>query len=136
MIFESIASTMKIMRWVGLFLIFGISARADTPPPVSIRQVVQIVNVLNSPFAVPVQANYYIACDATAGPVAIYLPLTGTQNSGADVDMKKIDSTTNTCTLYTQGSDTMDGLAAYPIAKQFNNVTVVSSGGNNAWYVR
>ena len=84
-------------------------------------------------------ANYTIGssdtvifADATSGNVTITLPL-ASGLTGYKFFIKRIDNTSNTCTVTRTSSDTIDGQASLTIDQQYTSLMVVSNG--TAWYI-
>jgi hypothetical protein len=73
-----------------------------------------------------------ILANASSGAVTITLP-TASSSAGYKFDIKRIDSTGNTCTIARSGSDTIDGGTSLTLDVQYISVTVVSDG--SAWYI-
>jgi hypothetical protein len=72
-----------------------------------------------------------ILADATSGSLILTLPTaTGNQNL---YDIKKIDSSSNTVTIATSDSQTIDGSGTAIIKVQYASVSVVADGSN--WYI-
>ncbi len=70
-----------------------------------------------------------IACDATSAAVTINLP-SASGITGRHYTIKKIDSSSNSCTIGPNGSETVDGGTTYALGAQWKYVTVVSNGSN------
>ncbi|MDW7727004.1 MAG: hypothetical protein SCH70_07815 [Candidatus Methanoperedens sp.] len=69
-----------------------------------------------------------------AQTAAIILTLPDTANrEGKIYDIKKIDSSTNTVTLETAGSETIDGEQTLVIYEQYDSYTILSDGTN--WHM-
>jgi hypothetical protein len=69
--------------------------------------------------------NYqHVACNAASAAVVLTIPLCS-GNVGQVFNVKKIDSSTNTCTLLFSGSDVGDGHASLTITAQYNSFDVV-----------
>ncbi|MEO6513263.1 MAG: hypothetical protein ABIR37_01130 [Candidatus Saccharimonadales bacterium] len=73
-----------------------------------------------------------ILANAASGAVTITLP-TAASSAGYKFDIKRIDSTGNTCTIARSGSDTIDGGTSLTLDVQYISATVVSDG--SAWYI-
>lgn len=71
-----------------------------------------------------------VLADATSGALTIQLPTA--DETGREVRIKKIDSSSNTVTA-SPASGTIDGSATAPITVQWAALTLVSDGTN--WYV-
>lgn len=126
---------MKIMK--ALLMLLSSVAMADTPPPIVVSRMVPVsINVFSSPYMVPSQANFTINCDASSGPVAVYLPLMTSQNQGSSVNLTKVDSSVNTCTFYTSGSNTLSGVTVFPVLNRWDSLSAQSSGQTNLWKVQ
>jgi hypothetical protein len=76
--------------------------------------------------------DHTILCDATGGAFDIALP-TAASSSGRVYVIKKIDSSGNAVTINPNGAELIEGAATYPVAAQWDSVTVQSNG--TAWYV-
>ena len=76
-------------------------------------------------------ANQTVLCNATAGNVTVTLPSPATA-CDVDVcsvfDVKKIDSTTNSCDVVVAGGSLIDGNALSSITSQYVSKTYQSSG--------
>lgn len=73
-----------------------------------------------------------IFADATSGNVTITLPV-ASGLAGYKFFVKRIDSSSNTCTVARSGSDTIDGLTSLTIDQQYTSIMVVSNGSN--WFI-
>ncbi len=73
-----------------------------------------------------------IFADATSGNVTITLP-TASSFSGYNFYVKRIDGSSNTCSVARSGSDTIDGGTSFSLDTQYFAVRVVSNGSN--WYI-
>lgn len=70
--------------------------------------------------------NYqHIACDATGAPVVAALPLCLGPIVGQVFNLKKIDSSSNTCSFAASGPDLIDGQTSRSVPEQYTGVTVV-----------
>lgn len=74
-----------------------------------------------SPYASAV-TDFMLACDATAGDVTYDLP--ASTGGGRWLDIQKVDSSTNTCTLVAGGSDTISGAASLTLTAQYQGYMV------------
>lgn len=74
-------------------------------------------------------ADQYAQCDATSASFSVTLP-NATLNSGRKVEIKKIDSTTNTITVNTGFGQSIDGLSTYLLQNQYDAVSILSNGTN------
>jgi hypothetical protein len=85
------------------------------------------VNNAASPYTVA-STDTVITCDATAGAVVINLP--AASGSGRQITVKKIDSTSNSCTPTRNGTDTIDGATTVSVTFQYavSSVVDTSSG--------
>jgi len=83
----------------------------------------------DSPYSVTATDEVVLA-DATAGAITVNLP---TPTSGRRLNVKKIDSSANVVTVDTPGAETIDGAATFPLASQYDSVTLVSDGTD--WFV-
>lgn len=73
-----------------------------------------------------------ILANAASGNVTITLP-TAASSTGYRFDIKRIDSSANTCTIARSSTDTIDGLTSLTIDVQYISLSVVSDG--SAWYI-
>jgi hypothetical protein len=71
-----------------------------------------------------------ILVDASTGAITITLP---TPSAGAEVIVKKIDSTTNSVTIAQSGTESIDGAASQTLNTQWEAIHVISDGTN--WYI-
>jgi len=97
---------------------------ADTNPPVTTTT--KIANYTIS------GTDVVIFADAASGNVTITLPLAASF-SGYNFYVKRIDSSSNTCTVGRSGSDLIDGATSFELDTQYFAVRVVSNGSN--WYI-
>jgi hypothetical protein len=74
-------------------------------------------------------------CNAAAGNVTLTVPL-GSANVNQEFDIKKVDSTTNTCTVVPSGSDTIDGQTSQIILHQYDDLTIKNANGASTWYIQ
>ncbi len=97
---------------------------------------------VNGTFALPIRTittsttatatDYTVLCDATAGAVVLTLPaVAGITNR--IYNLKKIDSSANTCTLDGNASETIDGALTQVISVQWQNVQIQTNG--TAWFI-
>lgn len=73
-----------------------------------------------------------IDCDASGGGFTVTLP-TPIGNTGKTLNVKKTDSSTNTCTVGTVAG-TIDGSSTFAIGAQYQNMTFRSNGA--VWEIR
>ena len=73
-----------------------------------------------------------VLVDAGSGKLSMDVYSTSS-NAGAMVTIKKKDTSTNTVTITTEGSDTIDGQAELYLQAPYDSVTLVSDGSN--WFV-
>lgn len=73
-----------------------------------------------------------IFADATSGNVTITLPAAASF-SGYNFYVKRIDGSSNTCSVARSGSDTIDGATSFLLDTQYFAVRVVSNGSN--WFI-
>lgn len=71
--------------------------------------------------------DYMILANASAGPITITLPSAAT-TPGQTYEVKKIDSTSNTVTINTTSSQTIDGQLTQTIGYQNTEVNFTSDG--------
>lgn len=73
--------------------------------------------------------TYY--CDASSGNVTTdFSGVSAVGNTGKRFTFKKIDSTTNTCTIDPLSSQTIDGATTTVIRNQYDDITIESDGSN------
>jgi hypothetical protein len=70
-----------------------------------------------------------VLCNATGGAITATLP-PAAACKGFPVTIKKTDASGNAVTVDGNASETIDGAANYPLAAQWNSVTVQSDGTN------
>lgn len=71
-------------------------------------------------------------CDASSGAIVATLPpVSGTNNRIYHV--KKTDSSSNTCTIDGDGSETVDGATTAVMIVQYEAITIISN--NSAWFI-
>lgn len=75
----------------------------------------------------------FIKADCTSNAITVNLP-TAVGNDGSVLDIKKVDSTTNTVTVETNSTETIDGSDGIEIINQYDNYTILSDGSN--WVIR
>lgn len=73
-----------------------------------------------------------IFADATSGSVTITLPV-ASGLAGYKFFVKRVDNSSNTCTVARSGSDTIDGQTSLTIDQQYTSIMVVSDG--SSWYI-
>ena len=73
-----------------------------------------------------------IFANATSGNVTITLPA-ASGLAGYRFYIKRIDSSSNTCTISRTSTDTIDGMTSFTIDQQYTSIAVVSDG--SAWYI-
>lgn len=75
-------------------------------------------------------ANYtLVLASAASGNVTITLP-TAVGYGGLFYEIKRTDSSSNTLTLATTSSQTIDGSTTASIVRQYTAITVISDGSN------
>lgn len=90
-----------------------------------IEQHVWITNTVSSNHTLE---NYEtLLVDASGGNVTITLPSVG---NDVQVNIKKIDSSSNTVTIATPNTETIDGENSKTISNQYTNLTITSDGSN------
>ena len=77
-------------------------------------------------------AYYTVLCDATSGAIIVTLP-SAAGILGRIYNIKKIDSSTNTITITTTNSQTIDGSTTRLINIRYETITIQSDGAN--WYI-
>jgi hypothetical protein len=70
-----------------------------------------------------------IRADSSSGPITITL-YTAVGNEGKTISVKKTDSSSNSVTINTTSSQTIDGSLTYTISSRYTSVTMVSDGVN------
>ena len=80
------------------------------------------------------QDDYMLLCDATSAAFTITLPSAATVKAGKEYVVKKTDSSANAITVDPDGSETIDGAAAYGINVQNDYILIVSDGVN--WRIK
>jgi hypothetical protein len=73
-----------------------------------------------------------IFANASSASVTITLPLASSV-PGYRFVVKRIDSSANTCSVATSGSDTIDGASTISFSLQYTSMEMVSNG--SAWYI-
>lgn len=76
--------------------------------------------------------DQFILCNCSAGTVTLQLPL-ASSFAGRCFYAKKIDASPNYLFITTSGSDTIDGFSNQSTNTQYNEFSMVSSGGD--WYL-
>jgi len=71
-----------------------------------------------------------VLADASGGAITITLP---TPSPGAEVIVKKIDSSTNVVTVSPSGTETIDGQSSWTLDTQYEAYHFISDGTN--WYI-
>ena len=101
----------------------------NLPAPTVARMHLGITAVTHgaSPYSAS-SADSALECDATGGAVSISLPGTST---GKMIVIKKIDSTTNACTITTA----LDGTANYQLSAQNQSITAYYNASTTHWNV-
>jgi hypothetical protein len=75
-----------------------------------------------------------ILVDATAGPITVTLPLT-TARLGNDIQVQKIDASTNAVTISRAGAETIDGAITQTLAQQGDALWLISDPTNTEWQI-
>lgn len=78
-----------------------------------------------------IQDAEVVLVDAIDGIITIQLPQTSA--SIRKITVKKIDATANVVTVAAQAAQTIDGSTSYPLAAQWDKVTVTNDGTN--WFI-
>lgn len=81
----------------------------------------------------------FMACDATSGDVTFTLPTAASAYDATDTrsieyTFKKIDSSTNSCIVDGNGSETIDDATTQDIIFQYDSLTIRSDG--DEWYIK
>lgn len=72
-----------------------------------------------------------LLCNAATGAVTVdFSGLSAVGNTGKRLTFKKIDATTNACTLDPSGAQTIDGSATIALSGQYKVVSIESDGSN------
>jgi len=74
-------------------------------------------------------------CDASIGGVTLTLPL-GSSLPNWQFEIKKIDTSSNTCSVMTSSFDTLDGLRSLALTAQNQDVLITNSNGSSTWYTK
>lgn len=74
-----------------------------------------------------------LADDATSGAMTTTLYACGAAQKGAQVSIKKIDSSANAITIAPNGSDTIDNNASVQLLRQYDALTMACNGANHWW---
>ena len=101
-----------------------------TPPPVA--------STVVSTTTIDATAQFW-PCDATSGPVELIVP-PGISVPNQTFSVKKIDKTTNVCTVAFSGLDTLDtgtvsNASYYLLAAINQGISFTNTNGTNAWYI-
>jgi hypothetical protein len=113
----------------GGFTVTGDAAINTSTGMLTIRQVHQNVGTVNaaaSPYAVTA-ADSYLSCDASGGPVALNLPAAA--GTGRELLVKKIDSSSNACSVVGAGADLIDGASAAVLSAPNASATLIDRAG-------
>lgn len=73
-----------------------------------------------------------IFADATSGNVTITLPA-ASSFTGFNFHIKRIDASSNSCSVARSGSDTIDGVTSFGLDTRYDALRVVSNGSN--WFI-
>jgi hypothetical protein len=71
----------------------------------------------------------YFRVDASSGSLPVNLPAAA-NNRKRVINIKKVDSSSNTITVDPNGSETIDGSSTVTITAQWANLTIISDGSN------
>lgn len=88
-----------------------------------------VVSTSATSYSVSAATSTVIKASAASNNVAVTL-FTAVGNSGAQVVVKRMDATTNTMTIGTTSSQTIDGNSTIQLFQQYDSVTLVSDGSN------
>lgn len=91
------------------------------------------VSTSTTPYTASATDCEFIDVDASGGNKTVNLP-TAVGNSGLIKDIRKSDSSTNTVTVETNSTETINGSDGIIISNQYDNYTIISDGTN--WVVR
>lgn len=78
--------------------------------------------------------DWFIIVDASSAAVTITLPPALSMKFRGELNIKKIDSSSNAVTIDGHVSETIDGTTTKVIAIQYVNITLISDGSN--WYIK
>jgi hypothetical protein len=81
-----------------------------------------------------VTTEQVLLVDASAGPITVTLPLTASR-FGNDLQVQKIDSTTNAVTVNRSGAETIDGAVSQTLAQQGDSLWLVADSSNSEWQI-
>lgn len=87
-----------------------------------------MVEVATTPYTVQVW-NCHVAVNALGGPITVVLP-TAVENRARLIEVRKIDSSTNTVTVDGAGLETINGAATIILYSQYDAVSLRSDGTN------
>ena len=73
-----------------------------------------------------------VLCDASSGPIAVTLPVAGS-NSNRRYFIKKIDGSGNAVTVDGNGAETIDGSTTQIITSQYDCIEIVCNG--TEWWI-
>lgn len=74
-------------------------------------------------------------CDATSGPTSLVVPA-GSTMPNHKFEVKKIDTTSNICTVIMASGDTIDGASEYLLSSLNQGIAFSNVNGTAAWYTR
>jgi hypothetical protein len=74
--------------------------------------------------------NDGVLADASGGAITVTLP---TPATGANVAVKKVDSSSNSVTVSQSGTETIDGSASITLTEQYEALTLWSDGTD--WFI-
>jgi len=93
-----------------------------------------IETVATSSTLSPVQASTVYLVDSSSSELTLTLATSSMTNGKQIVFKDSTGSTsTNTITVQTEGSETIDGDTSFTIASDYTSITIVSDGNN--WYI-
>jgi hypothetical protein len=75
-----------------------------------------------------------VLVDASGGPITVTMPLT-TDRLGNDIQVQKIDSSTNAVTVTRAGAETIDGAVTQTLSMQGDALWLVADTTNTEWQI-
>jgi hypothetical protein len=76
--------------------------------------------------------DFMLACDASTGNVIYDLP--ASSGGGRWLDVEKVDSSANTCTLQTAGADTLNGVSPLTLTNQYDG-SLINDKQTGKWFI-
>lgn len=118
--------------WPGLLFQTTIRSPGDRREGVILVHSVALVTSANSPFTVDDQDRLVI-CDASSGDLFVNLPPSTPLNRGLHITIKKLDSSSNICTILPDGLETLDFATEFVLTERLQSVVVITDGSN--WFI-